>query len=730
LVGVGANGPGVGNNVSPKYKEYKMGFQVRNDAYTADNNSVQHQGRYTKTAERNRNTNGSFSSATHLKESQSSRQSAHVDSVRRSTFSNSKDEKPAQHLQTKKFTNSKVNPKNIAINKKICQTGSYFEIFRIWKESKADFNEVNIATAIHRLTKSQTKFEITSLQEDEKSLLDELKNAARESVAKFKPQEIANILWAFATLGIEDEKLFSIFANVIGKRKLSFFKPQEIANILWAFATLGIKDKKLFDDFANEIKKRNLSSFNPQDFANILWAFATLGIKDKKLFDDFANEIKKRNLSSFKPQEFSNILWAFATLGIKDKKLFDGFANDIEKKNLTSFTPQNIANILWAFATLSIKDIKLFHAFANDIEKRNNLADFAPQAIANILWAFATLDIKDKIFDDFANEIEKRNLSSFKPQEIANILWAFANLGIKDKKLFDDFASDIKRNLSFFTPQHIANILWAFATQGIKDKIIHDFAIEIEKRNLRDFKPQDFANILWAFATLGIQDKNLFNSFANEIKIRTLTEFKVQQITTILWACAVTKTFPLDLIKRLFKELPELIEKDNIALKDATQLLQVRLALKFELPNEHIPCSKKLLAQLAVAKESLTHTQHASSLFHLAVANVLSKMKVNFENEKYVDILSCDLVQDHLVIEVNGPYHYLADSSCLNGESLLKLRLLNKLGYTTIVIPYWEWNALETVESQENYLIQRLEQITPYKSPVTVLSLKESVVDI
>jgi hypothetical protein len=437
-------------------------------------------------------------------ERESSLQSGRVDSAKARVFSHAKDQKPAYPLPKKKFTHSKANPISIAINKKICQTRSYFEILRIWNESKAEFNEVNIATAIHRLTKSQDKFEFSRLQDDAKSLLDELINAARQSVSKFTSQGLSNILWALATLGIKD-----------------------------------------------------------------------------RIFHDFANDIEKRNLTSFKPQDFANILWAFATLGIKDEKLFQEFANEIEKRNKTSFTPQAIANILWAFAILNIKDKRLFESFAKEIENRN------------------------------------------------------------------------------------------------------------------------------------------------------LKEFKVQTISTILWACAVTKAFPLDLIKRLFKELPELIERDTIALQEATQLLHVRLALMFELPNEHIPCSKKLLAQMRAAKERLPHTQKkVSSLLHLAVADVLSKMKVNFEKEKYVDILSCDLVQDHLVIEVNGPNHYPADLKCLNGESLLKLRLLNKLGYTTIVIPYWEWNTLETVELQENYLINRLEQIAPYKSPVTALSLEDGIVDV
>ena len=58
-------------------------------------------------------------------------------------------------------------------------------------------------------------------------------------VANAKPQEVANMVWAFATLGYSCPKLLEevelrsagLMANV---------KPQEVASIMWAAAVLGL----------------------------------------------------------------------------------------------------------------------------------------------------------------------------------------------------------------------------------------------------------------------------------------------------------------------------------------------------------------------------------------------------------------------------------------------------------------------------------------------------------
>ena len=60
------------------------------------------------------------------------------------------------------------------------------------------------------------------------------------------------------------------------------FKPQEIANTTWAFATAGQSDAALFRALARRAE-RCVGHFNAQDLANTAWVFAKAGQFDAQL---------------------------------------------------------------------------------------------------------------------------------------------------------------------------------------------------------------------------------------------------------------------------------------------------------------------------------------------------------------------------------------------------------------------------------------------------------------
>ena len=51
-------------------------------------------------------------------------------------------------------------------------------------------------------------------------------------------------------------------------------------------------------------------------------------------------------------------------------------------------------------------------------------------------------------------------------------------------------------------------------------------------------------------------------------------------------------------------------------------------------------------------------------------------------------------------VEFDGPSHFLACGSP-NGATLLKRRHLQQLGYTLVVITYWEWDRVKGCEASE-----------------------------
>ena len=138
-----------------------------------------------------------------------------------------------------------------------------------------------------------------------------------------------------------------------GKSAISIHKI--LANIAWAFATLGHEDKALFESLGAETV-RKIRDFNPQDIANTAWAFATLGYQNKALFESLGDEAV-RKIRDFKPQGLANTAWAFAVMNTLDLPFVNQIGKQMEcfKQNLASaFKEKQTHQLLsvWVYASL------------------------------------------------------------------------------------------------------------------------------------------------------------------------------------------------------------------------------------------------------------------------------------------------------------------------------------------------------------------------------------------
>merc|ERR1712166_230409 len=77
------------------------------------------------------------------------------------------------------------------------------------------------------------------------ALFDALAEAAVLRVRRFKPQNLSNTAWAYATANHEAPALFDAVAKAAVPR-LGEFKPQELSNTAWAYAVFGVPAECLF----------------------------------------------------------------------------------------------------------------------------------------------------------------------------------------------------------------------------------------------------------------------------------------------------------------------------------------------------------------------------------------------------------------------------------------------------------------------------------------------------
>ena len=116
--------------------------------------------------------------------------------------------------------------KHIAINKRLTSSTSADEKHSIYQHDGRDFNEVNLATAIHRFSKNNNG---ASHRSDPR--LRALLEQAASSVAHgcWSSRALANVCWAVAKLKVRTPPLFEAIA-ADAERQVRDFNPQNLAN--------------------------------------------------------------------------------------------------------------------------------------------------------------------------------------------------------------------------------------------------------------------------------------------------------------------------------------------------------------------------------------------------------------------------------------------------------------------------------------------------------------------
>ena len=107
---------------------------------------------------------------------------------------------------------------------------------------------------------------------------------ALNNLAPFIPQNLSNILWAYATAKDAQPRLFGKLAVVATKRK-NEFNSQDVANFLWSCSANGQIDQHLFSSFVPATKSL-INKCNSQNLANIAWVYAVADIDAPSLFND------------------------------------------------------------------------------------------------------------------------------------------------------------------------------------------------------------------------------------------------------------------------------------------------------------------------------------------------------------------------------------------------------------------------------------------------------------
>ena len=179
----------------------------------------------------------------------------------------------------------------------------------------------NEAEYLDAVTLCQLASSFAKARHNDARLFQAIAQAVLPILHDFNGRHLANLIQPFAfakivpELGDDGRILFDEVAK-ISIFQVKSLAPQNMANILWAYATTEQSHPALFDAIAQEAAPR-LKEFSPKQLANLAWALSKYPPPQSKdhIFDRIASEVVHRGLESFTNQGLTMIAHSFATVG-------------------------------------------------------------------------------------------------------------------------------------------------------------------------------------------------------------------------------------------------------------------------------------------------------------------------------------------------------------------------------------------------------------------------------
>eukprot|EP00466_Bigelowiella_natans_P001331 jgi/Bigna1/139203/aug1.49_g13911 len=230
---------------------------------------------------------------------------------------------------------------------------------------------------------------------------------------------------------------------------------------------------------------------------------------------------------------------------------------------------------------------------------------------------------------------------------------------------------------------------------------------------------------------------NGFSSSSSTTNLHNSRRLNSQDLANSLWAMAVLGRMQSPIFRALWDKGQECMQWDT---RELVQLYEVYAFVAGEGPMaagnpKKVPLRWNSPKIRKRAREECARIQalekQTTSRFHLSVAAALDRMNISHINERRIGTWSIDIHitepgLEHIIIEADGPTHYLHNSTrnrkaVRNGPALLKHRALADLGWTIVTVPYFEWNECSNAAMEMAYMQSVLREAVLRKQNVVLL---------
>eukprot|EP00240_Pyramimonas_obovata_P003459 CAMPEP_0118954478 /NCGR_PEP_ID=MMETSP1169-20130426/58272_1 /TAXON_ID=36882 /ORGANISM="Pyramimonas obovata, Strain CCMP722" /LENGTH=840 /DNA_ID=CAMNT_0006902109 /DNA_START=59 /DNA_END=2578 /DNA_ORIENTATION=+ len=591
-----------------------------------------------------------------------------------------------------------ISPEVKALNKLIAHAETAEEILTLYEKNGSEYNGINLCTTFHRLSK---KMQGASREERERCRADprtrRLALQLEEHVEHFDTQALSNIAWAHGKLRHGSRQLIAR-VGVAAVPLVEEFHAQEVASLLWAVArewTRALRrappglqpppwQTELLETFAAEVAIRlDQGQYLPRNFHATIWAYATCDHCDRGFLTAMAYAVVD-HAEELPSHTLANVAWAYAKLAFPAPHMYAAVLDAVQRRGLVHLAPLDISHLLWAMARFDMRDRPQLLTALSRVSVRK-LAHFTPQALSNTAWAHARLEHHHaELFEALVPHV-LASLPQFSPQALANLSWAFAACRHDSPELFDAIAKEATSRIGEFSEVGLAGLATAYANIGRPAPELFSALEDVAEAQLETMIPRTLANTAWALVVAG------------RIRPELFAKMRARMVVSGPYSPALlSQLFQVDLA--LQYEAPE-VKTDLSSSGDVDRYLEV-LWLSGSLRGSAAKCWNQ-------AKH--LNERHVSA-FQADVSNTLMAMGIEHRCEYDEEEFSIDiaLLGPRVAIEVDGPLHYTVNTLQPVGATKFKRRLLQRLGWKVLPVPFFEYNTYAPLHTKVAFMEAKL----------------------
>ena len=487
--------------------------------------------------------------------------------------------------------------------------------------------------------------------------------------------------------------------------------------------------------------------------ANSCWAFGAARHPHPRLFGAVSAALcaSSFRVESLGSQGLANVAWAYAKVGHADAALFGSLekAAGLHLPELLQHA-QQLSNTLWAFAALGHRAPALFGAVADaataaDGSGERLLTSLSPQAVANLAWAYSTAGHRADALHDALAALAVRRLPSSRAADLPFLLSAFSLSAHRPApQLFEAAAPLVAAGLAGgrYSPPQVASLALAFAAADRATPALLEALADAAARQAGAFRLDAFATLSWSFAVAAgahpeaaaagaerflAAARRAPSSFVN----RPHTQFSAEdaedaapQLARLwqvqLWLeTEVARQLPRSPANRGRSRLPTYLADHGRSALVASEAAAADGLSRCDAPAASAGSAGGSAARAAAAearaqqalREGGARRQRLSRLsFALHMGGEAHSSELRLD-EGYTIDLALEARRVAVVVAGKAQYDQLprADGTYApTTAARLGWRQLGALGWEVVLVPWYEWDALDSTAERRDYIDERL----------------------